>query len=105
MTYSDIVRNFENNPRDVHTVPINGNAGLWFYTFVKSGVVYVAGAREHKPNSSISMPRKLDPKHFDEMVKIYDRRCCGEHVSEEATKITVCQVYWYGILAELGLKQ
>lgn len=49
MTYSDIVRNFENNPRDVHTV-------------------------------------------------------CGEHVSEEATKITVCQVYWYGILAELGLK-
>lgn len=102
MTYSDIVRIFEDNPRDVHTVPINGRAGLWFYAFVKSGVVYVTTAKEHKPSCSISMPRTLDPKQFDEMVKIYYRRCKGEQVSEEASKITVCQVYWYGILAELG---
>lgn len=105
MTYSDIVKDFENNPRDVHTVPINRRAEVWFYTFVERGIVYATSAKEHRPSNRISIPRKIDPKHFDEMVKIYNRRCCGEHVAEEAKNVSVCHVYWYGILAELGSKK
>ena len=103
MTYSDLVKNFLENPRDVKSVPIRKTSGVWFYTYVENGIVYVTKAKDHKPSSNISIPRKIDPKHFDEMVILYQRRCCGEPVSEEAKAVTVCQIYWYGILAELGI--
>ena len=103
MTYIDIVNSFLKRPRDVHTVPIRRNKELWFYVFEENGIVYVKSALEHKPSSNITKQRRLDPEHFDSMIEIYRRRCCGDKVSQEAGKITMCQVYWYGIFAELGI--
>lgn len=103
MTYLDMVNDFANSPRDIHTVPITKRQEIWFYAYVEDGILYVKSAKEHRPSCNISSPRKINPEHFDRMKKIYHRRCHGEKVSEEAKKITVCQVYWYGIFKELGI--
>lgn len=101
MTYLDIVRDFQNNPRDIHTVPTTNTDPRWFYTYVDDGVVYVAHAREHENSSKLSKPRRIEPKQFEAMLDLYQRRCAGEAVSQIAINITACQVYWYGIFAEL----
>ena len=100
MTYLDIVNSFESNPRDVHTVPISNTVPRWFYTYVEDGIVYITNAKDHKNSSKLSASRKIDPKQFDAMLDLYYRRCNGEAVSQIATSITACQVYWYGIIAE-----
>lgn len=35
MTYKDLVKNYNDNPRDVHTIPINRKPYLWFHVFVE----------------------------------------------------------------------
>ena len=57
----------------------------------------------HNNISKISSPRRLNPEEAEEMLDLYHRRCKGERVSQLAQEITVNQVYWYGIFAELGL--
>ena len=101
MTYHDIVCSFQNNPRDVHTVPTTNREPRWFYTYVDDGVVYVSNAREHENSSEISKPRRIEPNQFDVMLDLYQKRCAGEAVSQLAASVTVCQVYWYGIFVEI----
>ena len=37
------------------------------------------------------------------MLDIYHRRNAGEKVSREATAVTINQVYWYGVFAEMKI--
>lgn len=102
--YDGVVQSFQKNPRDVHTVPLNSNKSpLWFYVFVKDGILYVTSAKNHLPSSTISGHRPIPPTQFETMLDIYHRRQKGEQVSQEATKTTRCQVYWYGIFADMGM--
>ena len=100
--YATIVENFQAAPRDIHTVPLKGEPH-WFYVYAENGNLYVEAARTHTPSSTIKGRRLLVSAECAMMMDIYQRRKKGEAVSKEATKATRCQVYWYGIFAELGL--
>lgn len=102
--YNQVAQSFQENPRDLHTVPLKAyKAPLWFYVFVKDGILYVTSAKNHLSSSNISGRRPLLPKQFETMLDIYHRRQNGERVSQEAAKATRCQVYWYGVFAALGM--
>lgn len=101
--YEQITQSFQENPRDVHTVPLNAHkTPLWFHVFAKDGILYVTSAKNHLPSSNISGCRPLPPRQFETMLELYRRRQKGERVSQEATKTTRYQVYWYGVFADLG---
>ena len=99
-----IVASYTANPRDVHTVPIHRQTSQkWFHVSIKDGFIYVEAAHSHQPASNISIPRKLDPQEFDDMLSLYHQRQCGKAISAEATERTRNQVYWYGIFSDLNL--
>lgn len=50
--YEQITQSFQENPRDVHTVPLNAHkTPLWFHVFAKDGILYVTSAKNHLPNT------------------------------------------------------
>ena len=101
--YDQVVQSFQEKPRDVHTIPLNAHkTPLWFHVFAKDGILYVTSAKSHLPSSNISGHRSLPPEQFETMLDIYHRRQKGERVSQEATEATRCQVYWYGVFADMG---
>lgn len=60
--YEQITQSFQENPRDVHTVPLNAHkTPLWFHVFAKDGILYVTSAKNHLPSSNISGCRPLPP--------------------------------------------
>ena len=102
--WEEIIRSFTENPRDVQSKPLSKRTPLWFYVYVENGTLYVDRAKEHLPSSNLSVRRKLS-NSADKcgiMFDIYSRRKCGEPVSGEATAITVNQIYWYGVFADMG---
>lgn len=103
-----IIQDLKDNPRDLHTVPKTSAKPKWFYAYTDGDKIYVENAKEHNPSSSISLRRALDFTNFEKIYPIHLRREKGESVSQEATKATVNQVYWYSIitfcLQENGLK-
>lgn len=102
-TYQEVADFFEHNPKDVHTVPLDGRPPIWFFVYTENGSVYVTSARSHTPSSRVSHPRELISREFDSMLLLHHRRSNGEKVSQEAKTVTQNQVYWYGIFSELNL--
>jgi hypothetical protein len=102
-TEEDLVSSFRTAPRDVHTVPTDGREPVWFYTYVQRGALYVESGRDHSPKSRISGRHRINEAEYQVMLNLYHRRKRGEAVSREASEATLCQVYWYGIFADLGL--
>lgn len=101
--YQDLVSSYSQEPRDVHTIPLRGNP-IWFFTYVDKGFVYVKPAHSKTPSSQIRTPRKLNPTEFDTMLELYHQRNKGRRVSDDATRATQNQVYWYGIFHDMGIK-
>ena len=102
--WEEILKSFTTNPRDVHTQPLTKRAVLQFYVYVEDKKLYVDRAKNNEPSSNLSK-RRLLASEFEKcaiMYDIYQRRKRGEEVSHEATAITVNQVYWYGIFADMG---
>ena len=102
MIYSKILKEFRENPRDVHTVPMNKRKPMWFYVFVKDGCVFIEQAHCTSPACKVKK-RKLNENECEEMSRIYHKRQNGECVSKEAQCRTFSQVYWYGIFNEIGV--
>lgn len=103
MCYEDLVRSFENNPRDIITRPTTRREGKWFYVFTENGHVVVTGANEKCPKCSISKPRVLQERECQVMYELYLLRKQGKQVSKEAAQSSMNQVYWYGIFSDLDL--
>ena len=101
ITLDKIVSSYKNNPRDVKTNPINNKEAVWFYVYVDNDNIYIENAINHSKSSVIKSRRRLDVNNFDTMLLINERRNNGEKVSKEAGSITVNQVYWYGIFADV----
>ena len=62
----------------------------------------LTGENEHKLSSNITGNRVLDIANAEKMIDLYLRRKRGEAVFEEALNSTRNQVYWFGILKDLG---
>ena len=102
MAYTDMIASFEQWPRDVHTVPTTNKTPIWFYVYVESGIIYVETARNHIPKSNLKHRIKIKTDEYEEMLELYHKRGHGTAVSKEATTISRCQSYWYGIFSEMG---
>lgn len=102
--WEEILKSYTTNPRDVHTQPLTKRTALWFYVYVEDGKLYVDRAKNNEPSSNLSKRRMLasEVEKSAIMYDIYQRRKRGEEVSHEATAITVNQVYWYGVFADMG---
>lgn len=100
--WDKIVYSFQTTPRNVSTNPIILKAPLYFYTYAENGKLYVETGRNCSNSSIIESRRQLIENECDKMYELYLRRKRGERVSSEANKITVNQVYWYGIFADFG---
>ncbi len=103
MRYEDFVANFKSNPRDIHTVPLDGRTPKWFYISVENDTLCATIAKNHNPSSKITQTRILKPSEYEAMINLYHRRKHGEAVSAEATQTTRDQVYWYGVFNELNI--
>lgn len=77
--------------------------GKWFYAYAENGKVVVDVAKEHIPKCSISKPRILFEKEFEDIYELYIQRKQGHAVSKQAAEVTMNQVYWYGIFSDMGL--
>lgn len=101
--WEQIVDSYTKNPRDVKTIPLTNRTPVWFFVYVENGTVYIDRAKRHIPSSEITAPRKLAMRanECDIMFDLYQRRKHGDSVSKEAQKVSVNQVYWYGIFADL----
>lgn len=101
--WNKILKEFSENPRDVHTVPKVKKEPKWFFVYEEYGNIYIEKAREHKPSSSIQHRLRLKKEEIEIMKNLYDKRDAGESVSYLATKNSWMSVYWYGIFAEMNL--
>lgn len=107
MTESDtlwtaIAASFKSEPRDVATVPLQGDKEKWFYVFEKNGEIFIETGRYHANKSKISRQRKLDKTVTQEIYKLYLQRKKGVAVSGDAMQMTRNSSYWYGIFASMG---
>ncbi|MFI3214966.1 MAG: hypothetical protein R3Y24_16780 [Eubacteriales bacterium] len=103
LLWMKIVGEFKNNPRNIQTQPTDARTPKWFYVGTDCDKVYVESGRDTVNNSIIKGRRYLEKDKLETMLDLYKRRLCREKVSAIATGITQNQVYWYGILAELGI--
>ena len=103
MKYQDCIAIYQNDPRDVHTIPHNSSP-IWFHTGVENGQLFVEQAHSRTPSSTMVGRRFLPENEFYPVLSLYIRRKRGEHVSQEAQKATQNQVYWYGIFHDLDLE-
>ncbi len=90
-------------PRDVQTNPLRKNVTpRWFHVSNAGNKIVISNAVAHNVSSNITGNRVLDIANTERMVDLYLRRTKGEAVSEEALNTTQNQVYWFGILKDLG---
>ena len=101
ISYNDVVQNLSANPRDIVTNPLTKRMEKWFYAYVDKGQIFVISAKEHFPKCSISTPRVLSEKEFDDIYELYLLRGKGHSVSKRAAEVTRNQVYWYGIFNDI----
>lgn len=101
INYRDVIHNLSANPRDIVTNPLKNRSGKWFYAYEDKGHILVTVAREHSPKCSISTPRVLVEKEFDEIYELFLLRKQGQNVSQKAAEVTRNQVYWYGIFNDI----
>lgn len=104
MLYQDLVESYSKEPRDVHTIPLNREP-IWFFTYVEKGFVYVRSSYIHSRSSRMKAPRKLNPAEFKIMFELYVRRKNGERVSDDATRSSQNQVYWFGIFRNMEVQK
>lgn len=101
--YDVLVDDLKRNPRDISTRPLTNKTGRWFYAYVEDEQIKVMPSKRKEPKSSISKPRTLRRIECEKLYDLYIQRKQGKPVSKEAGAITVNQVYWYGIFADIGL--
>ena len=93
LTWDTVLQSFTKDPRDV----ITRKEGVWFYAYGDGKDVYIEPGRNHENCSKITMRRRLDREHFDQ---IYDMYRNG------TPRATVCAFtqnssYWFGIFSAL----
>lgn len=90
-----------NNPNEFPTVPKTNKKPIWFRASSYGDSVNIDVAMINTPSSKISLTRKLTYRNFEKVYPLYLRRENGEKISEEVTKATVNQVYYFSLIKHL----
>ncbi len=99
--YNLIIKNLQNGPVEIHTIPLSNRNGLWFSVIYENKKIFVYPAEKHSPSSKIKKI-SISKDTLSKMYPIYIRRRNGEQVSYEAQNTCFVQVYCYGIFEFLG---
>ena len=101
-TYEKLIESFNNNPRDVCSVPLVRRQPVWFYVETESNKLWVYEARAHKNSSRIATKRELLESECEPMLELFQRRKNNEPVSGPAHEISRNVTYWFGIFADMN---
>ncbi|TMV49572.1 hypothetical protein FE783_13815 [Paenibacillus mesophilus] len=85
---------------EIHTVPQNKRAPLWFRISTDGNIVIISQAKDNAPSSTLKMPRTISFDEFDRIYPYYQLRLNGSSVSQEAVRKSVNTVYIYGLIAD-----
>lgn len=67
--WSKILREFSENPRDVHTIPKVKKEPMWFFVYEEYGNIYIEKARSHEPSSSIQHRLRLRNRNYEKYIR------------------------------------
>lgn len=84
---------------EIHTVPLNKKEPLWFQISTDGNSIIISQAKDHRPSSTLKMPRTISFDEFDRIYPYYELRPKGVSVSQEAVSKSVNTVYIYGLIA------
>ena len=99
ISYNDLVKSFEKNPRDIQTYVKTKTKGKWFYVFADLGKLYVINSNRNESNSVIKSRRQLAYKEFYPMFELFAlRREQGEKVAALARQTSENVSYWFAVI-------
>lgn len=99
--WETIIKNIGNKEIELPTTPKTSRTPVWFTVTTDGTTIYINKSVNHEPSSKLKMTRKLNINTFNKVYPLYLRRETGEAVSQEATVVTVDQVYYYSVIKHL----
>lgn len=97
--WNRIIERASSQPFEIHTVPQNKRAPLWFQVSTDGTTLIISQAKDNVPSSTLKMPRTITFKEFERIFPYYYLRLQGTSVSQEAVSKSVNTVYIYGLIA------
>ena len=94
----NILNYLQNKRIEFPTVPKTKRDPVWFEATIDGEIININPAKNNRPSSQLTMQRRLNYKVFEKVYPLYLRRINGEAVSQEVTKITVDQVYYFSLI-------
>jgi hypothetical protein len=99
-TWNQIIERANSQPFEIHTVPQNKRAPLWFRVSTDGITITISQAKDNVPSSTLKMPRTITFEEFERIFPYYHLRLRGNSVSQEAVRKSVNTVYIYGLIAD-----
>ncbi|MGO4371587.1 hypothetical protein AB4Z21_12465 [Paenibacillus sp. MCAF20] len=99
--WNRIIERANNQPFEIHTVPQNKRAPLWFRVSTDGTTLIISQAKDNVPSSTLKMPRTITFKEFERIYPYYHLRLKGASVSQEVMSKSVNSVYIYGLIADV----
>ncbi len=96
--WNAIIKSLPIDGIDIPTAPITRAEPKWFRACYKNDRIEIYPAVNHHPISKISTVRMIDKDEFLSVYPFYFRRKNRESVSAIVGKLTVNQVYIYGLI-------
>src|SRR5665647_476808 len=85
---------------EVATVPSTNRDPKWFVAYIDKDVLYVDNAKDHKPSTNMSQPRKISKKDFLTVYNYYYRWAQGErNLRQEVRLLSPNVAYIFGLIA------
>ena len=90
-------------PFDVHTVPQNNRAPLWFKAYTKETYLYVDNTSDKSPSVQLSGARKITKDDFLNVAGYYERWKNGEtHLRQEVRAQSRNTAYIFGLISKFS---
>lgn len=99
-TWNRIIERAQSQSLEIHTVPQNKRAPLWFRVSTDGTALIISQAKDNVPSSTLKMPRTITFEEFERIFPYYHLRLNGNSVSQEVMRKSVNSVYIYGLIAD-----
>lgn len=100
-TWNRIIERAQSQSFEIHTVPQNKRAPLWFRVSTDGNTLIISQAKDNVPSSTLKMPRTITLKEFERIYPYYHLRLKGASVSHEVMSKSVNSVYIYGLIEDV----
>ncbi|HZK61995.1 MAG TPA: hypothetical protein VFC41_07945 [Anaerovoracaceae bacterium] len=88
-------------PHDIHTVPRNARAPLWFHAYITRGRLYVENSTAREPSTKISVRREITYEDVDIVYSYYHRWLNGEkNIRHEVGRLSRNTAYILALISK-----